>query len=109
MTNRDVKGAEVAGNAYYILIYLFSALSGLAALVLLDNIDSRMRLHALQSIILGIIAVVLGVLLGFLIPSLGSAVGMLIWAYGMYIGLEAYSGKDVDIPIISDFAHTLAQ
>jgi len=106
-TKMSAKSKNV-NNAYFILTYLLSFLSGIAVLVLYGDTNSRLKLHALQAILLGIISVVVAAIFNLLLPPLGSISGLLIWVYGMYIGLEAYSGNDIDIPIVSEFAHSLA-
>ncbi len=95
-------------RTYFIVAYLFSLISGIVVLLLYGDLDKRLRFHSLQSITLSIIAIVVSVLFGFLSPILSSIIFLLIWAYGMYLGLEAYAGNDVDIPIVSDFVHSIA-
>ncbi|MCL5442227.1 MAG: hypothetical protein M1603_00895 [Candidatus Marsarchaeota archaeon] len=95
-------------SSYFIITYLLSLLSGVVMLFLYGDIDKRLKFHSLQAITLGMIAVVVSVLFGFLSPVLSSILFLLIWAYGMYIGLEAYAGRDIDIPIVSDFVHSIS-
>jgi hypothetical protein len=39
----------------------------------------------------------------FFAPLLSSVLSLLIWLYGLYVGFEAYSDRDVKIPWISGF------
>jgi Chloroplast import component protein (Tic20). len=95
-------------KSYFIITYLFILLSGVVMLLLYGSRDKRLKFHSLQAIALGIIAIVVSVLFGLLSPILSSLISVLIWVYGMYIGLEAYAGKDVDIPVVSDFVHSIS-
>lgn len=103
---KKVSGVKV-DPAYFIITYLFSLISGILMLLLYGSLDRRLKLHSLQAIMLGIVSVVAASLFGVIFPILRMLLGTLVWVYGMYIGLEAYAGTDIDIPIISDFAHSL--
>ena len=87
-----------SGDAVYILTYFFTVLSGIIV-YLVSSSNSRRRFHALQAILLWIVAVVLG-----FIPVLGWLIALLIWLYGLYIGIEAYNGKDMMVPVLGDWA-----
>ncbi len=95
--------SKEAGNILYIFTYLFSWLSGLVIFVTEGQNNKRMKFHSLQAIFLGITAVVVNIVL-FFIPFLGSFLAFLIWLYGMYVAIEAYEGKDVNVPLIGDYA-----
>jgi uncharacterized membrane protein len=59
------------------------------------------KFHAVQSLILGIIAVILYVVLGWIF--VGLCLGFLVWAYGIYLGIKAYGGVNVKVPVITDW------
>jgi uncharacterized membrane protein len=96
------KTAKTNDNILYIIAYLFTIISGIIIYFLFSNKNKRMKMHSEQAIILGVIMLVADAIL-FLIPYIDSIVVLLIWLYGLYIGIEAYSGKDIDIPYITDF------
>jgi uncharacterized protein len=58
-----------------------------------------LREHNVQALIWGVLTVIVGTLLSFLlcIPYL------ILWAVAIYWGIQAYNGKLVNIPIITDF------
>ena len=96
--------------------YLAMPLTGLLMYFVKPD-DKYVRYHAVQSIILGILLVVIGFLLGLLssmvgagIPLLGLVISLLVggvwllvevlvWLYCMW---KAYSGEKFRLPVISD-------
>ncbi len=89
-------------NLMFLFAYLLEWLSGLIVFFIAGE-DKRLKFHGMQAIGLGIIAAVLGVILDFVFFPLAGLVGLLIWLYGMYIGYEAYTGKDVKVPVLGDY------
>ncbi len=85
-----------------LLAYLIPVVMGIIILVSesMKN-DPVLRKHAVQSIAYGIIAIIIAFILGitiilsclFWIPY----VPLIIW------GIQAYQGKDVNIPLVTDF------
>ena len=62
-----------------------------------------LRTHAVQSIALGVVLFVATAILQIL-PVIGQCVVPLIaLAITLYYGYQAYQGKDVNIPIVTDF------
>ena len=77
-----------------LLIYVFSPLTPIIVLLIADKKDRPfIKAHNIQALILGIIAVV----------TSSFCVGILVWFYQVYLGFQAYNGKQVVIPVISDF------
>lgn len=64
-------------------------------LMLMEDKKNRpfLRAHNAQALVLGII---------FLLTS-GLCIGLLVWLYSVYLGFQAYQGKLVTIPFITDF------
>jgi uncharacterized protein len=58
-----------------------------------------LREHNVQALVWGVLTIIVGTLLSFLlcIPYL------LLWAVAIYWGIQAYNGKRVNIPVITDF------
>jgi len=90
-----------SGNIMYIVAYFFTWLSGLI-LYLVEKDNKKMRFHAMQSILLGIVITVLSMtfILGI--------VGIILWFYGLYVGYKEYAGETVRIPYLADFADKYA-
>jgi uncharacterized membrane protein len=62
-----------------------------------------MKKHAVQSLALGVVLAVFFMVLSIL-PVIGSCVAGLIWlGVTIYYAMQAYNGKDVVIPVITDF------
>ena len=87
-----------------LLSYIFAPLVGLI-LLLMEDKKSRpfIKYHAVCSLVLGVVAIVFYVVLGWII--VGLCVGGLVWAYGIYVGIKAYNGEMVNIPLVTDFVH----
>jgi uncharacterized membrane protein len=52
-----------------------------------------LKAHNAQALILGIITVI----------TSSFCVGILVWFYAIYLGFQAYNGKLVEIPVITNF------
>lgn len=82
----------------YILVYFFTWLSGIVALLIAKN-DKTLKFHGAQALLLGIVTIVVSA-----VPFIGFILFILGWLYGLYIGYNAGQGKDMDIPVIADIA-----
>jgi uncharacterized membrane protein len=100
---------------WFIITYVVPVLTGILTLIVKGEQNQRLKLHAFQSIILGIVMIVVAVIfnvvfflgLGFLV-FLGSLINLLLWIYGLYVGFEGYNGRDVVIPTITEYARRYA-
>ena len=77
-----------------LLSMVFAPLVGIIALLIEDK-KSRpfIKYYAVQSIVLGVLSILLS----------GICIGVLVWVYGIYVGVKAYGGEMVQIPVITDF------
>ncbi|MDX1662843.1 MAG: hypothetical protein R3272_03555 [Candidatus Promineifilaceae bacterium] len=77
-----------------LLSYIFTPLVPVIALLLEDK-KARpfIRYNAWVSLILGIL---------FVITSY-FCVGIIFWIYAVYLGIKAYNGEWVEVPVVSDF------
>ncbi len=77
------------------LAYVFSPLVSIIMLLMEDK-KSRpfIKFHAVQSLILGIIYIVL-------LPLFGC--GAIIWLVMLFFAYKAYQGEMVQVPVITDF------
>lgn len=88
----------------YILAYLLEWLSGIIIFFAFGKDDKKIRKHSLQAILLGIISIITVSFFSIIgLQLFGSAIALLIWLYGMYVGFEAYQGKEISIPFISEY------
>lgn len=101
---KEAKKAKVdrEENVHYIFAYLLIFVSGIIVYVTDGQKDKRLKFHALQAIFLGIIIFVILYLPFF--HALWLLLGLLLWLYGMWIGVKAFQGEDIEIPVIGDYA-----
>jgi uncharacterized membrane protein len=94
---------------WYIIAYLIPyMISGIVVLFLKGESNKRLRLHAMQSIFLGILMIILWIVFTFITFGffyiIGALLSLFVWLYGLYVGFEAYNGRDVTIPTITEYA-----
>jgi uncharacterized membrane protein len=100
MPDKDPKKTN-DNNWVYLAIYFFGILGGIIAYIM-EKDNKKVRFHAMQSIFLGIIMIILSftIILGLF--------NILIWLYGMYIGYKEYTGVTVRIPYLAEYADKYA-
>lgn len=77
-----------------LLAYIFSPLIGIVVLLLEEKKDRPfLRYNAIQSVMLGVVSF----LLSFL------CVGILLYIYSIVLGIKAYKGEIVEIPVLTKF------
>lgn len=89
-------GMEITSDdrLWALLSYIFSPLIGIIILLMEDKKNRPfLRYHAVVSIALGVVTFVLSFL----------CIGFLIYLYGIYVGIKAYQGEMVEVPVISNF------
>ncbi len=62
-----------------------------------------LRAHTVQALVWGVIVVVIGSILSTLLFFCFGLPFLILWVIGIYWGYQAYQGKYVNIPIITDF------
>lgn len=84
------------------LAYVLSPLVPIIILVMEDKKNRPfIKSHAMQALVLGALNVVVGGVLSFTL--IGACVPVVVWFYMIYLGVQAYQGKAVTIPVITDF------
>jgi len=84
-----------------LLSYIFAPIISLIMLLIEEKKNRPfLKFHAVQSLILGIIEVILYVALGWIF--VGFCLGLLLWAYMIYVGVKAYGGETVNVPLITN-------
>ena len=99
---------------WYLLAYLVPVLTGIIAYALYAEKDKKLRFHAVQSIFYGIAIWIFYFILSifffvffflfFFLSWIPGVILLLLWLYGLYIGYQAYSGKEAKMPVIGDMA-----
>jgi uncharacterized membrane protein len=107
MTDQPLMGDMSGGitsddKLWSLLTYILSPIVPIIVLLLEDKKNRPfIRSHNAQALILGIIGVVNGVILGpFFV---GCCTGLLLFGYQIYLGVQAYRGRTVTVPVITDF------
>jgi uncharacterized protein len=78
-----------------LLAYIFSPLVPIIIMVMEDKKNRPfLKAHNAQALILGIITVLLYGACGL---------GLLVLIYEIYLGIQAYNGKLVEVPVITNF------
>ena len=88
-------GVTSDDKLWALLTWVFAPLVPLVIMFLMPDKKDRPFIKAqnVTALIVGIIAVV----------TSSFCVGILVWFYQIYCGFQAYNGKVVTVPVISDF------
>jgi uncharacterized membrane protein len=86
---------------WVLLAYVFSPLIPIV-LMLLEDKKNRpyIKQHNAQALVWGVLSIVLGYVLGAVLCGIP---GLIMWAIAIYWGIQAYQGKAVTIPVVTDF------
>jgi uncharacterized membrane protein len=85
-----------------LLAYVLSPLVPVIILLMEDKKERPfIKAHNIQALVLGMINFILAIVLGLTVFL--SCVPLLVWFYMVYLGIQAYQGNEVTIPVISDF------
>ena len=85
-----------------LLAYIFAPFVSIIIFLMEDKKDRPfLKKHNMQALVLGVINLVLTVVLSATLVL--ACVPLLLWLYLLYLGIQAYQGKDVDIPLITGF------
>jgi uncharacterized membrane protein len=81
-----------------LLAYIFSPLVPVIILLMEDKKNRPfLKAHNIQALILGLIAFVLAV------STILACLSPIVWLVALYYGIQAYQGKFVEIPVITNF------
>jgi len=87
---------------WVLLTYVLSPVVPVIILLLEDKKNRPfIKEHNAQALVLGLVNLVLGIVLGWTVIL--SCVPLLVWIYMVYLGIQAYQGKSVTVPVITDF------
>jgi uncharacterized membrane protein len=95
MSSEPMMGDVTSDDKLWALLsYVFSPIAPIIIMLMQDKKDRPfIKAHNAQALILGIIAVL----------TSGFCVGLLVWLYQVYCGIQAYGGKTVTVPVVTDF------
>lgn len=104
MTTPNMSGDITSDDKLWALLsWLFWPI-GVIMLVMEDK-KSRpfIKFHAITSLGLGVVTFVVTSILAALTAGIGGCLGLLVWAYALYLGIQAYGGKYVEVPLLTNF------
>jgi uncharacterized membrane protein len=85
-----------------LLAYLFTPLVPVIILLMQDKKDRPfIKAHYMQALAVGIVIVILSIVIGWTL--FGLCIPLLLWFACIYWGIQAYGGKYVEIPLITNF------
>ncbi len=94
MTNQMNTEVTSDDKLWALLAYILAPVVPILILVMPDKKDRPfIKAHNVQALILGIITVI----------TSSFCIGILVWIYAIYLGVQAYQGKIVEIPVITNF------
>ena len=102
--------AENELKLLFIVSYFLLWLSGLVVYLVYGRTSKRIRFHAVQAVLYGIVFTVLEVIFAVVGPFVGllsalfALVLLVLWLYGLYVGYRAMEGEDIKITTIGDLA-----
>src|SRR3990172_8043537 len=106
MTNKPAMDTGITSDdkLWALLAYVLSPLVPIIILLMEDK-KSRpfIRAHNAQALAWGIFNLVGGTILSAVLFFCFGAPSLLIWLVGCYWGYQAYQGKDVVIPVLTNF------
>ncbi|HEY3310742.1 MAG TPA: DUF4870 domain-containing protein [Anaerolineales bacterium] len=84
------------------LTYVFSPIVPII-LMLMEDKKNRpfIKSHNVQALVLGILNIVVSSVLTF--AFIGPCIGLAVWLYMVYLGYQAYQGKNVVVPVVTNF------
>ena len=97
-------GSEVSSDdkLWVLLTYIFTPLVPIIILLMEDKKKRPfIRAHNAQALVLGIVNVVIAVFLSWTVIL--ACVPFIIFIYLIYLGIQGYGGKYVEIPVITNF------
>jgi uncharacterized membrane protein len=97
--NPDVTSDD---KLWSLLAYIFSPLIPIIILFMEDKKNRPyIRAHNAQALVMGVVEIALSILIGWTI--VGGCLPAIIWIIMVVWGIQAYQGKYVTIPVVTNF------
>jgi uncharacterized membrane protein len=85
-----------------LLSWIFAPLVPIIVLLLEDKKQRAfIKYNAMQALVLGVVNMVVSGILGAVV--IGCFIGVAVFVYMVYLGVQAYNGKYVTVPMLTDF------
>ena len=104
MAQEPMMSPEVTSDdkLWSLLTWIFTPLIPIVIMLMEDKKNRPfIKAHNAQALVVGVINLVLGIGLGWTLVL--SCVPLVVWFACIYWGIQAYQGKYVNIPVITDF------
>jgi uncharacterized membrane protein len=99
--NPDVTSDD---KLWALLAYVLTPIVPIIILLMEDKKNRPfIRAHNVQALVWGVFNLVVGSILSTVLFFCLGAPSLIIWAIGIYWGIQAYNGKMVEIPVITNF------
>ncbi len=106
MTEQPINPEVTSDDKLWVLLaYILSPIVPIIILFMEDKKNRPfIRAHNAQALVLGVILVVLSVVLGAtIILAVLECIPFALWLVMVYWGIQAYQGKYVKVPVVTDF------
>ena len=103
MTDQSVN-QDVTSNdkLWALLAYIFSPLVPIIILLMEDKKNRPyLKAHNMQALVMGAVVVILSIVIGWTV--IGACIPGILWLAMVFWGVQAYQGKYVNIPVVTDF------
>ena len=101
MSQEPMMEATSDDKLWALLAYVLTPLVPIIVLLMEDKKNRPfIRAHNAQALVVGIINAILGITLSWTLVL--SCVPLIVWFVCIYWGIQAYGGKMVEIPVISN-------
>jgi|SRR5258708_6969037 uncharacterized membrane protein len=88
-----------------LLAYVFTPLVPIIILLMEDKKNRPfIKAHNMQALVWGVAIYVVSIVLSFVV--IGACIGLVGLILNIYWGIQAYQGKYINIPVITDFVKT---
>jgi uncharacterized membrane protein len=97
-------GSDITSDdkLWALLTYILSPLVPIIILLMEDKKNRPfLKAHNMQALVLGVIEVILSIVIGWTV--VGLCLPAILWIVMIYWGVQAYQGKYVTIPVVTDF------
>ena len=104
MTDQPVINPDVTSDdkLWALLAYVLSPIVPIIILLMEDKKDRPfLKEHNIQALVVGVLIVILSIVIGWTV--IGACIPGLLWLVMVYWGIQAYQGKSVNIPVVTDF------
>jgi len=99
--NQDVTSDD---KLWALLAYVLSPVVPIIILLMEDKKNRPfIKAHNVQALVFGLAYIILGSIIAALTLGFGSCLIPLLWILSIYWGIQAYQGKYVTIPVLTDF------